>query len=222
MPEVVHHRRARPRRTPRCRTCAGSAGRSEPPVPRWFHEMTRTPQSGAQQRGPGAGAGAQAVAQQHGRAVDAPSGSLVHARQPGAVVAEDVVEARCSAAGRPGPRRSACPHCAGAAGRGRAGPCRCGPVSARPATATRSTCVPAASERRGTARRRRSSARWRPAPCCATSALRRALLLDSSTVPRGDRADETPRRGALDLRGAAWRHSRRWCGRTAALTLSRR
>ena len=30
---------------------AGSAGRSEPPVPRWFHEMIRTPQSGRSSAG---------------------------------------------------------------------------------------------------------------------------------------------------------------------------
>ena len=30
---------------------AGSAGRSEPPVPRWFQEMTRTPQSGRSSAG---------------------------------------------------------------------------------------------------------------------------------------------------------------------------
>ncbi len=32
-------------------TCVVSAGRSEPPVPRWFQEMTCTPQSGSSSAG---------------------------------------------------------------------------------------------------------------------------------------------------------------------------
>ena len=32
-------------------TCEGSAGRSDPPVPRWFHDTTRTPQSGSSSAG---------------------------------------------------------------------------------------------------------------------------------------------------------------------------
>jgi hypothetical protein len=31
--------------------CVGSEGRSEPPVPRWFHDTTRTPQSGRSRAG---------------------------------------------------------------------------------------------------------------------------------------------------------------------------
>ena len=31
--------------------CAGSSGRSEPPVPRWFHDTMRTPQSGRRKAG---------------------------------------------------------------------------------------------------------------------------------------------------------------------------
>ena len=45
-------------------------GRSEPPMPRWFQETTRTPQSGRQQRRPHERVGAEAVAQHHRRAVD--------------------------------------------------------------------------------------------------------------------------------------------------------
>ena len=44
-------RRSRPRRTPRCRRGPGQSGRSEPPTPRWFHEITRTPQSGSSSAG---------------------------------------------------------------------------------------------------------------------------------------------------------------------------
>ena len=32
-------------------TCSVSSGRSEPPVPRWFQEITRTPQSGSSRAG---------------------------------------------------------------------------------------------------------------------------------------------------------------------------
>ena len=32
-------------------TCSTSVGRWEPPVPRWFHEITRTPQSGSSSAG---------------------------------------------------------------------------------------------------------------------------------------------------------------------------
>ena len=51
-------------------TRCGSVGRSEPPVPRWFQETTRTPQSGSSRAGHAHGLGAEAVAQHDGRAVD--------------------------------------------------------------------------------------------------------------------------------------------------------
>ena len=93
---------------------AGRPGRSEPPVPRWFHDTMRTPQSAARNAGQVHGAGAEAVAEQDRRAVDGPVGVVGPGGQPGPVVGEDVVvgDARCRE--RRGRRRSACPDCAGA------------------------------------------------------------------------------------------------------------
>ena len=79
---VVHDRQARPRRTPRSRPASGPPGRSEPPVPRWFHETTRTPQSGDEQRRPGPAAPMPRPLQSTTVGPSsAPSGSLVHVRR---------------------------------------------------------------------------------------------------------------------------------------------
>ena len=58
---------------------AGSAGRSEPPVPRWFHEMTRTPQSGRSSAGQVHGPVPRPLQSTTVGPSMAPSGSLVHA-----------------------------------------------------------------------------------------------------------------------------------------------
>ena len=58
-------------------TASGSAGRAEPPVPRWFQEITRTPQLGSSSAGQANGLVPRPL---HSSTVG-PSTSLVHARR---------------------------------------------------------------------------------------------------------------------------------------------
>ena len=72
-------------------TASGSAGRSEPPVPRWFQEITRTPHSGSSRAGQANGLVPRPLHSSTGRAVD-----VVGPRpQAGAVGAGHVVVAQC-------------------------------------------------------------------------------------------------------------------------------
>ena len=62
-------------------TCSGSAGRSEPPVPRWFQETTRTPQSGRSSAGQAQGLVPRPLHRTTVGPSMPPSGSLVQARR---------------------------------------------------------------------------------------------------------------------------------------------
>ncbi len=59
--------------------CAGSAGRSEPPVPRWFQDTMRTPQSGRRNAGQVHGPVPRPLQSTTVGPSMVPSGSLVHA-----------------------------------------------------------------------------------------------------------------------------------------------
>ncbi len=61
-------------------TCSGSAGRSEPPVPRWFHDTTRTPQSARSRAGQAHGLVPRPLHSTTVGPAMVPPGSLVQAR----------------------------------------------------------------------------------------------------------------------------------------------
>ncbi len=178
------------------------------------------PAVGAQQRRPGVGAGPEAVAQQHGRTVDV----VGPGAQPGAVAADDVVEAqRLPVLGHGEREDTRLGH--GPSVPERAEFRRCGSPSAARAR-SRSPRWPgrtAPRGRRGTPRRRRALASLLGQGGGGDQRVAAGLVL-AGDVPGGGRGEEPGQRHVVDARGAV-RHRRQrrvtFGERIAASSLSR-